>query len=188
MSSRRTQDYNVNDLVYFHHKNKYIYKAKVIKKTKTKLVVKTLDTGKEIEFNLNDEYDLTKSGFLFDITEVEYKNNNRLARRFYENKELQFIGDELCFNNVPINELSSVERGNLEDYLYDIPTSVDIEVLKTHEEGYDELADLHETLTNMSKKDFKQWIEAQRETDKESVLDIVLRKFGEIIHNYDFEG
>lgn len=167
------KDLELGQTTHFMWSNGIIYKAKVYDKKKTQITVETNNSDlsylrRFLTFSLKTGLIKDSDGFnaylITDMTEKQIIRHNRNVRRKINMRGLEFRGDELYFDDTPVDKLNYVQKGKLEDLVEEFPDIDEIEDLQAKADLLDEIAKMYKEI----RKERDKWVENENyQDDKE---------------------
>lgn len=174
-----------HDKVYYHHTNGFIYEGRVEKTTKTIITVKDYATTIDFDKKTGLAKGFPSSIYITDESDIAVKFNNKKMKRCYALKALELDGGVLYFDKTPIDKLTSVQQGLLEDFIGEIPSVSALSELEDNREAVEELAELYDEVAGKSKEELKKWAEEECSEDEQDPIEVLIEKMGNILESWD---
>lgn len=189
------KDLELGQTTHFMWSNGIIYKAKVYDKKKTQITVETNNSDlsylrRFLTFNIKTGLIKDSDGFnaylITDMTEKQIIRHNRNVRRKINMRGLEFRGDELYFDDTPVDKLNYVQKGKLEDLVEEFPDIDEIEDLQAKADLLDEIAKMYKEI----RKERDKWVENENyQDDKEGreLGDAMMSKIYSLFEDADLD-
>lgn len=189
------KDLELGQTTHFMWSNGIIYKAKVSDKKKTQITVETNNSDlsylrRFLTFSLKTGLIKDSDGFnaylVTDMSEQQITRHNRNVRRKINMRGLEFRGDELYFDDTPVDKLNYVQKGKLEDLVEEFPDIDEIEDLQAKADLLDEIASMYKEI----RKERDKWVENENyQDDKEGreLGDAMMSRIYSLFENADLD-
>lgn len=186
------KDLELGQTTHFMWSNGIIYKAKVYDKKKTQITVETNNSDlsylrRFLTFNIKTGLIKDSDGFnaylITDMTEKQIIRHNRNVRRKINMRGLEFRGDELYFDDTPVDKLNYVQKGKLEDLVEEFPDIDEIEDLQAKADLLDEIAKMYKEI----RKERDKWVENENYQDDKEGRELGDAMMSKIYSLFEFE-
>ena len=186
------KDLELGQTTHFMWSNGIIYKAKVYDKKKTQITVETNNSDlsylrRFLTFNIKTGLIKDSDGFnaylITDMTEKQITRHNRNVRRKINMRGLEFRGDELYFDDTPVDKLNYVQKGKLEDLVEEFPDIDEIEDLQAKADLLDEIAKMYKKI----RKERDKWVENENYQDDKEGRELGDAMMSKIYSLFEFE-
>lgn len=186
------KDLELGQTTHFMWSNGIIYKAKVYDKKKTQITVETNNSDlsylrRFLTFSLKTGLIKDSDGFnaylVTDMSEKQINRHNRNVRRKINMRGLEFRGDELYFDDTPVDKLNYVQKGKLEDLVEEFPDIDEIEDLQAKADLLDEIASMYKEI----RKERDKWVENENYQDDKEGRELGDAMMSKIYSLFEFE-